>query len=85
MSKKTRAVGKQRNRHSAEFKKQAMERVDKDGVVIAARDLGLDRSQLYAWRTRARQQGQNDEKHRLAQAEAARLKREVARLEEKPT
>lgn len=71
---------KGRKRYSAEFKQQALSRAQSDGVAVAARDLGLQPAQLYAWR--GQQQGQDEEAQRLAQSEAARLKREVARLEE---
>jgi transposase len=37
---------------------------------------------LYSWRTRQRQSGQPLEQQKLQQAELARLKREVTRLEE---
>ena len=73
---------KGRKRYSAEFKQQALLRAQSDGVVVAARDLGLQASQLYAWRGQVQQHGQDVEAQRLAQSEAARLKREVARLEE---
>lgn len=54
----------------------------KDGVSVVARDLGMRPAQLYAWRAKAQQDGQDAEAQRLLQSEAARLKREVARLEE---
>lgn len=81
MTKKS-VVKTERKRHSEEFKQQALQRAQKDGVPVAARDLGLQPSQLYAWRSRAIHKGQNAEEQRLAQAEHARLKREVARLEQ---
>lgn len=59
-----------------------MLRALKDGVPTAAKDLGLQAAQLYAWRGKAQQQDQDAEAQRLMQSEAARLKREVARLEE---
>lgn len=47
------------------------------------RELGLEPAQLfYAWRSKAQQQGQNDEAQRLQQSELARLRRELARVEE---
>ena len=46
---------KGRTRYSAEFKQQALLRAQRDGVVVAARDLGLQGAQLYAWR--GQQQG----------------------------
>ena len=71
-----------RTRYSAEFKQQALLRAIKDGVPATAKDLGLQAAQLYAWRGKSQQQGQDAEAQRLMQSEAARLKREVARLEE---
>lgn len=83
MTKKTKTPAKgQRTRYSEEFKKEALLRAAKDGVPMAARDLGLHPTQLYGWRGRARQQGEDTEAQRIMQSEAARLKREVARLEE---
>ena len=75
-------VKKSRTRYTAEFKQQALERADRDGVATAARDLGLQESQLYAWRQKARQEGQTTEAQKLQQAELARLKRENSRLQE---
>ena len=37
----------ERKRHSPEFKQQALLRAVKDGVPVAARDLGLEPAQLY--------------------------------------
>ena len=73
---------KSRTRFSAEFKQQALLRAVKDGVPAVARDLGLQPAQLYAWRAKAQQQGEDAQAQRLAQSEAARLRREVTRLEE---
>jgi transposase len=75
----------ERKRYSAEFKQQALLRAAKDGVSVVAEDLGLVPAQLYAWRAKAQQQGQDEEERRVLQSEAARLKREVARLEEENT
>ena len=71
-----------RQRFSAEFKQAALVRAQKDGVSSAASDLGLQPAQLYAWRAKALQQGENAEVQRLAQSETARLRREVERLEQ---
>jgi transposase len=81
--KKVPAQGKgERKRHSPEFKQQALLRAVKDGVPVAARDLGVEPAQLYAWRAKAQQQGQDGEALQLQQSEVTRLKRELARLEE---
>ncbi len=71
-----------RQRFSTEFKQQALLRAVKDGIPAVARDLGLEPAQLYAWRAKAQQRGEDAEAQRVQQAETARLKREVARLEE---
>ena len=73
---------RERTRFSEEFKKQALLRAVTDGVAEAARSLGLQPAQLYAWRAKAQQKGQDEEVQRLQQSETARLKRELARLEE---
>jgi transposase len=72
----------ERQRHSVEFKKQALERADQDGVAVVAKDLGLHPSQLYGWRQKRQQEGQTSDEQRLMLAENARMKRELARLEE---
>ena len=83
MKSKTKPPAKaSRTRYSTEFKQQAVARAERDGVAVAAKDLGLQESQIYAWRTKARLEGQTSEEQRLMQSEHARLKREVARLEE---
>ena len=82
MTKKTAGPRKDRKQFSVEFKQQALLRAVKDGVSVAARDLGLQPAQIYAWRGKAQQQGQDAQVQQLVQSEQARLKREVARLEE---
>lgn len=80
---KSKRVEKQkRNHYSEEFKKQAVLRCEQEGVGAAARDLGLEPNMLYAWRRKAKAAGQISDEQRLTQAENARLKREMGRLEE---
>lgn len=76
------AVKQARNKYSPEFKKQVLDRAEKDGIAVTARDLNLKESQLYAWRQKRRLEGLTTEEQKLQQSELARLKREVARLEE---
>ena len=71
-----------RNKYTAQFKEQALERADRDGIPKVAQDLGLGEAMLYSWRTKRRQTGKPFEDQKLQQAEMARLKRENARLEE---
>ena len=70
----------ERQRYNPEFKQQALLRVVKDGVPVAAHD--LEQAQFYAWRTKAQQRGQDAEVLQPQQSETARLKLELARLEE---
>lgn len=71
-----------RQKYSPQFKDQALERAEKEGVPQTAKDLGLAESMLYSWRARRNQGGQSLEVQKLQQAEMARLKRENARLAE---
>jgi len=71
-----------RNKYTAQFKEQALERADRDSIPTVAKDLGLAESMLYSWRAKRRQTGQPFEDQKLQQAEMARLKRENTRLEE---
>ena len=74
------AVKKGRNQYSPEFKKQVLERAEKDGIPATARDFNLKESQLYSWRQKRRLEGLTTEEEKVQQSELARLKREVARL-----
>ncbi len=76
------AVKQIRKVYSAEFKKQAIDRAQKDGVPVTAQDLGVHESQLYAWRHKARLNSQTSEEQKLQLGDNARLKRDVARLED---
>lgn len=73
---------KLRQKYSAQFKDQALARAEKDGVPKAAKDLGIADSMLYSWRAQLKQGGNSLEYQKLQQAELAKLKREVSRLEE---
>lgn len=61
-----------RNKYTAQFKEQALERADRDGIPKVAQDLGPAESMLYSWRSKRRQTGQPFEEHKLQQAEAAK-------------
>ena len=58
-----------RNKYTSQFKEQALERADKDGIPKVAQDLGLAESMLYSWRSKRRQTGQPFEEQKLQQAE----------------
>jgi len=69
-------------RYSPRFKDQALTRAAKDGIPCTAKDLGINESLLYSWRAQRLQCGDSLENQKLQQAELAKLKREVSRLEE---
>jgi transposase len=71
-----------KKRYSPQFKDQAVDRAEKDGVAQVAKDLGISESLLYSWRSKKRQGGDTIENQKLQQAETARLKRECERLAE---
>ena len=71
-----------RKKYSPQFKDQAVERAKKDGVPQVAKDLGIPESMLYDWRSQKNKGGDTIENQKLQQAEMARLKREVDRLEQ---
>lgn len=71
-----------RKKYSPQFKDQALERAERDGVQQTAKDLGIDEAMIYSWRSKQRRCNQPLEQQKLQQAELARLKRENARLEE---
>ncbi len=73
---------KPRQKYSPQFKDQVLERIAKEGVPKTAKDLGLPEAMLYSWRAKQKQGGSSLENQKLQQAEMARLKREVDRLEQ---
>ncbi len=70
------------NKYSAQFKDQAVERAEKDGVPQVAKDLGIAEAMLHSWRSKKKKGGTTLEHQKLQQAKMARLKRECARLSE---
>lgn len=71
-----------RKKYSPQFKDQAIERAAKDGVARVAKDLGIPESMLYYWRAQKNKGGDTLENQKLQQAELAKLRRDVNRLEE---
>lgn len=71
-----------RNKYSPQFKDQALERAEKEGVPQVAKDLALAEALLYSWRAKRKQGRSSLETQKLQQAELARLKRENTRLSE---
>ena len=85
MKAKQQAKKTTRKRYSDEFKDQALKRAERDGVGLVAQDLGIAETQIYAWRRKRQIEGTVTEAERLKEAEVARLKRDLARLEEENT
>ena len=85
MKAKQQAEKTTRKRYSDEFKDQALKRAERDGVAVVAQDLGIAETQIYAWRRKRHIEGTVSEEQRLKDAEIARLKRDMARLEEENT
>lgn len=71
-----------RQKYSPQFKDQALERAEKDGVPRAAKDLGIPEQMLYSWRSKRKQGGTSLENQKLQQAEMVKLRRENERLQE---
>ncbi len=73
---------KVRCKYTEEFKKQALERADKEGIPVTAKALNLESAQLYTWKKQSRLSDQVHEIQARLENENARLKREMQRLEE---
>ncbi len=73
---------KTRRQHSPEFRKEALALAESKGVSEAAQELGLHSSQLYGWRTKARQARTQSETEQNQATEIARLKRQLAEQQE---
>jgi len=71
-----------RRRFSPEFKAEALGLAEQVGVAGAANQLGLQESQLYAWRKKARYEASRSETEKELAVENARLKRQLAKKEE---
>ena len=71
-----------RRRYSGEFKVEALGLADQVGVAVAAEQLGLHESQLYAWRKKARYEASRSETEKSLAIENAKLKRQLAKQEE---
>ena len=75
--KKSEAQVKPRQRHSQQFKDEALALAQRVGVSVAAKQLGINENMLYTWRSKTNaQQKQGASEQQLA-AENARLKRQL--------
>ncbi|MGQ7249300.1 IS3 family transposase [Halomonas sp. V046] len=82
MARQAASMKKIRTRYSQDYKAEALALADRVGISAAARELGLQPSQLYQWRSKAQQlQSASAREHDLAD-ENARLKRQLAEKSE---
>ena len=71
--------GKQsRQRYPDEYKLEALKLAERVGATAAASELGIQTSQIYAWRTQRRHAETTSEEENRLLNENARLKREIA-------
>lgn len=71
-----------RKKYTPQFKEQALALANRDGVPKAAKDLGIPTPMLYSWRANQKKMGHSFEFQKLQQAEIAKLKRDLARVQE---
>jgi transposase len=68
-----------RRHYSAEFKTEALGLAEQVGVAGAAKQLGLNESQLYAWCKKARYEASRSETEKELALENAKLKRQLVK------
>ena len=73
---------KARRQHTDQFKAEAVALAETVGVAAAARDLGMQESQLYTWRRKQKDALTVSQKERDQSSEIARLKKLLARKDE---
>ncbi|MCJ8440260.1 IS3-like element IS3 family transposase [Escherichia coli] len=82
MTKTVSTSKKPRKQHSPEFRSEALKLAERIGVTAAARELSLNESQLYNWRSKQQNQQTSSERELEMSTEIARLKRQLAERDE---
>ncbi len=82
MARQAMSMKKTRTRYSQAYKDEALALADHDGASAAARELGLEPSQLYQWRAKAQLQQSASAREQALAEENARLKRQLAEKSE---
>ena len=82
MTKRRQAGKTTRKQYSQEYKREALALADKVGAPAAARELGIEPSKIYGWRSQARLRESRSEAEQRLAAENARLKRQLAERDE---
>lgn len=73
MARQAALMKKTRTRYSQAYKDEALALADRIGISAAARELGLQPSQLYQWRAKAQQQQSTSAREQALADENARL------------
>ncbi len=71
-------IPKKHNKHTTEFKQEALKLAERVGVTQAAAELGIYASQIYTWRTALSSKQTLGERESQLATENARLKRQLA-------
>ncbi|HDD9232331.1 TPA: IS3-like element IS3 family transposase [Escherichia coli] len=82
MTKTVSTSKKPRKQHSPEFRSEALKLAERIGVTAAARELSLNESQRYNWRSKQQNQQTSSERELEMSTEIARLKRQLAERDE---
>ncbi|WP_089685290.1 IS3 family transposase [Billgrantia gudaonensis] len=82
MAKQATSMKKTRARYSDAYREEALALADRVGAAAAARELGLQTSQLYQWRAKAQQKKNTSDREQSLADENARLKRQLAEMSE---
>lgn len=82
MARQAALMKKTRTRYSQDYKAEVLALADCIGISAASRELGLQSSQLYQWRTKAQQRQSVSEREQALADENARLKRQLAEKSE---
>ena len=82
MAKQATPMKKTRARYSDAYRDEALALADRVGAAAAARELGLQPSQLYQWRAKAQHKKNTSEREQSLADENARLKRQLAEMSE---
>ncbi len=82
MARQAASMKKTHTRYFQADKDEALALADGVGISAAARELGLQSSQLYQWRTKAQQQQNASAREQALADENVRLKRQLAEKSE---
>lgn len=82
MARQSASMKKTRNRYSQAYKDEDLALADRIGISAAARELGVQPSQLYQWRAKSQQKQSASAREQALADENVRLKRQLAEKSE---